>query len=103
MSSERQCSHVYPGRTDSDLYISNVQQHLYDNRMFMPDLQAQMWPSGPCPNTMQGPEPTCPPQFFCTNSVCPPQYVHSAGGYCENMYDHTKQVKATFIGGNDVM
>ncbi len=84
-------------RTDNNLYVSSVEQHLYEPSRMMPDFRAQMWPSGPCKNTMQGPEPSCPPQFFCTNSVCPPEYVHSANGQCENIWDRRKQMNAQFV------
>ena len=97
MASYRECKHVYPGRPNSDLYISSVQQHLFRPQAFMPDFRAQTWPSGPCMNTMQGPEPACPPQFFCTNSVCPPDAVHSGLGHCENIWNPRVQTKAEFL------
>lgn len=94
MASYRECRHVYPGRPNSDFYISSVQQHLFRREAFMPDVKAQMWPSGPCKNTLQGPPPSCPPQFFCTNSVCPPDAVHSGHGKCENIWNPTIQTNA---------
>ncbi len=97
MASDRECNHVYAGRPNSDFYTSSVQQHLFGPAAFMPDFKAQMWPSGPCMNTLQDKGPACPPQFFCTNSVCPPDAVHSGHGQCENIWQPRVQTKANFL------